>query len=85
MKQQAFRRVTGRLKLLSAVVGVGAVAAAAITVGHESREVDPSVASLHRLPMAQATQTTIPTELATPFARPTHTAKLCAKRQTMPC
>jgi hypothetical protein len=31
------------------------------------------------------TRSTAPRALATPFARPTHTAKPCAARATMPC
>jgi hypothetical protein len=35
--------------------------------------------------LVTVTRSTAPSELATPFARPTHTAKPCAARATMPC
>jgi hypothetical protein len=77
--------VNGRIKALSAVMGAGVVIAmGAITVayGHDG---DTSVAGVNGLPMAKLTLTTAPTELATPFASPTHTATPCPKRATMPC
>jgi hypothetical protein len=86
MEQRTFHCVTGSVKMLAAVIGAGVVVAmGAITVASGAHEPGTSTASSHDLPMASVTLTTAPTALATPFASPTHTASLCAKRQTMPC
>jgi hypothetical protein len=79
------RRVAGSVKVLAAVGGAGVVVAmGAITIAN-GNEVGASTASTNGWPLAPVTQTTAPTELATSFARPTYTAKPCAKRATMPC
>lgn len=85
MELTTFRRVTGRMKALSAVTGAGVVitrGAFTVTYGDDA---GTSTASTPDLPVATLTLTTAPTELATPFASPTHTATPCAKRATMPC
>ena len=76
----------GRVKMLSAVMGV----AAAVTMGamcfsHGSDVTGISLARTDDLPSATVTRSTAPKELATPFARPTNPAQPCAARATLPC
>jgi hypothetical protein len=86
MEQKTFHHVTGSVKILSAVIGAGVVVAmGAITVASGADEPDTSTASSNQLQRASVTQTTAPSELATPFASPTYVAHPCAKRATMPC
>lgn len=79
-------RVTGNLKTLSAVMGVAAaVGMGAMSFTHGTDVAGTSVARSDDLSSATVTRSTAPKELATSFARPTHTAKPCAARATMPC
>jgi hypothetical protein len=69
------------IKGLSAGLGAGAVVAmgllAALNPGSQAAaSVEPPAATVTR---------TVETTLKIAFASPTHTATLCAKRQTMPC
>jgi len=79
-------RVRGSVKALSAVMGVAAAVAMGATCFTRGSDVAGiSVARADDLPSATVTRSTAPKELATSFARPTHTAKPCAARATMPC
>jgi hypothetical protein len=79
-------RVSGRVKALSAVMGAAAaVAMGAMCFAHASDVPGISLARTDDLPSATVTRSTAPKELATSFARPTHTATPCAARATLPC
>jgi hypothetical protein len=85
MEHRTFCRVAGSVKVLAAVIGAGVVVSmGAITIANGD-EVATRTASTNGLPVASVTLSTAPTELATSFARPTYTARPCAKRATMPC
>jgi hypothetical protein len=85
MELRTFGRRAGRVKVLAAVIGTGAVVAmGAITIAHVENEVGTSTARTNDLPMASVTMTTARTELPISYA-PTYTAHPCAKRATMPC
>jgi hypothetical protein len=87
MGNKIFGRVFASAKLMAAVTGVGAaIAMGAVSITHESAAASASAARSDNPPLvATVTRSTAPKELATSFARPTHTAKLCAARATMPC
>lgn len=86
MGANTFRHVVGSVKMLSVVMGAAAaVAMGALCVIHGSDAVNTSVARTDDPPVATVTRSATPRELATSFARPTHTAKPCAARATMPC
>lgn len=79
-------RVTESLRTLSAAMGVAAaVGMGAMFFTHGTDVAGASVALGDDLPSATVTRSTAPKELATSFARPTHTARPCAARATMPC
>ena len=79
-------RVTESAKILSAVMGVAAaVGMGAMSFTHGTYVAGASVARSDDLSSATVTRSTAPKELATSFARPTHTAKPCAARATLPC
>lgn len=78
-------KVARSVKLLTAVVGCGAVvvmAALSLVAGERSQT---ATATGREVPAAPAPHTTVSSVLATPFASPTFTASPCAPRQTMPC
>lgn len=79
-------RIAGSVKALSAVMGVAAaVAMSVMCFSHGSAAAGFSVARNDDPTLATVTRSTAPRELATSFARPTHTATPCAPRATMPC
>jgi hypothetical protein len=79
-------RTVGKTRGLAAVIGAAAVVTmGALTIGHTTDEVGPSVASSDGGQVVTVTKTTAPKELPTPFAKPTYVATPCAKRATMPC
>lgn len=86
MGANTIRRFNGSVKTMSAAMGVAAaVAMGAMCFAHGSEAVGMSIARNDDPPLATVTRSTAPRALATPFARPTHTAKPCAARATMPC
>lgn len=86
MGANTIRRILGSAKVLSAVIGAAAaIAMGAMSLIDGSDVAGISVARNDDPPLATVTWSMAPSELATPFARPTHTAKPCAARATMPC
>jgi hypothetical protein len=86
MGASAIGRVTEGVRTLSAAIGVAAaVGMGAMSFTHVTDVAGASAARTDDLPSATVTRSTAPKELATSFARPTHTAKPCAARATLPC
>lgn len=86
MGANTIRRVIGSVKTLSAVMGAAAaVAMGGMSFTHGSDVTGSNVARNDDAPVSTVTRSTGPRELATPFARPTHTATPCPARATMPC
>ncbi len=86
MHLMSSRHTAGKAKVMATVMGVGAmVAMGVVTVGHAGEEPGLRATGPSSWSMAPVTKSTAPTELATPFASPTHIAIPCAPRATMPC
>jgi hypothetical protein len=81
-----FRRLRGSVKVLSAVLGAGAVVTAgALTIAYQGNEMGTSTASTSGWERATVTRSASPPAPETSFATPPHTATPCAKRAVYPC
>lgn len=86
MNLKSTQCISGNAKGMVMVMGMGAIVAMGVlTAGHAGEEPAPNATGTSGWLTAPITKSTAPTELATPFASPTHIATPCPKRATMPC